>query len=389
VDVLIQPHNKIKKDHHKNDGLFFAIRLTKIVFCLYSFLIMKVDYIIVGAGLAGIAFCEQLKANNKTFVVFDDNSQQSSVVAGGLYNAVVLKRFTPVWKSQDQLNLALPLYNNIENKLNIKLDYKIPVYRKFASLEEQNNWFTASDNPRLSEYLSTQIVKNTNQAVNAPLGFGKVLKTGRIDVKTLVRAYREDLQKKDLLFKEAFQYNELNLKATELIYKNIMAKQIVFAEGFGMVKNPFFKHLPLVPTKGELLIIEAPELKIDYVLKSGAFVIPLGNHKYIIGATYEWNDLNHKATEQAKEKLLSRLEKIINCQFKIVNQVAGVRPTVIDRRPLVGRHQAHKNMYLLNGLGTRGVMIGPYVAQELFSFIEKDQPLDQDIDIARFSEQKQ
>jgi len=49
---------------------------------------MKVDYIVVGCGLAGIAFCEQLLANNKSFVVFDDDSQKSSTVAGGLYNPV-------------------------------------------------------------------------------------------------------------------------------------------------------------------------------------------------------------------------------------------------------------------------------------------------------------
>jgi len=70
---------------------------------------MKVDYLIVGSGLAGIAFCEQLKTYGKSFVMFDDNSQVSSTVAGGLYNPVVLKRFTPVWKSQEQLELALPM----------------------------------------------------------------------------------------------------------------------------------------------------------------------------------------------------------------------------------------------------------------------------------------
>ena len=52
---------------------------------------MQVDYIVIGIGLAGISFCEQLKANHKTFVVFDNKSQQSSAVAGGLYNPVVLK----------------------------------------------------------------------------------------------------------------------------------------------------------------------------------------------------------------------------------------------------------------------------------------------------------
>lgn len=57
---------------------------------------MEVDYIIVGCGLAGIAFCEQLRQNNKSFVVFDNSSQHSSTVAAGLYNPVILKRFTEV-----------------------------------------------------------------------------------------------------------------------------------------------------------------------------------------------------------------------------------------------------------------------------------------------------
>jgi flavin-dependent dehydrogenase len=126
---------------------------------------MQVDYIVVGIGIAGVSFCEQLKANKKSFVVFDNASQQSSTVAGGLYNPVILKRFTSVWKSKEQLKIALPLYANIEKELGIKLDYKIPVYRKFASLEEQNDWFAASDKPLLSEHLSTQIIKNKNKSI--------------------------------------------------------------------------------------------------------------------------------------------------------------------------------------------------------------------------------
>ena len=39
---------------------------------------------------------------------------------------------------------------------------------------------------------------------------------------------------------------------------------------------------------------------------------------------------------------------------------------------------------MLNGLGTRGVMIAPYVAQKLFDFIDKGTPLESEIDINRF-----
>ncbi|MBP0903149.1 NAD(P)/FAD-dependent oxidoreductase [Mariniflexile gromovii] len=346
---------------------------------------MQVDYIVVGIGLAGIGFCEQLRTNNKTFVVFDNASQQSSTVAGGLYNPVVLKRFTPVWKCKEQLDLALPMYAKLETELKVKLDYKIPVYRKFASLEEQNDWFTASDKPILSDYLSPKIIKNENPAIDASFGFGEVLETGRIDVKALLDAYKSYLLNSNLLFESVFDYDDLKVEINSVQYENINAKYIVFAEGFGVKQNPFFNHLPLVPAKGELLTIHAPNLKIDYVLKAGVFLIPLGDDMYIVGATYEWKDLSAEVTNSAKEELETKLRKLINCEFEVVNQVAGIRPTVKDRRPLVGAHPKHKNVFVLNGLGTRGVMIGPYVAQQLYDFIEKNEPLEKEIDIARFS----
>lgn len=345
----------------------------------------QVDYIVVGIGLAGISFCEQLLANNKSFVVFDNASQQSSAVAGGLYNPVVLKRFTPVWKCKEQLDIALPMYANLEIKLGVKLDYKIPVYRKFASLEEQNDWFTASDKPILLEYLSSKIIKNTNQAIDAPFGFGEVLHTGRIDVKTLIDSYKAYLKANNLFFETDVVYQDLKLKQDTVEYKDVKANHIVFSEGFGIEKNPFFNTLPLVPAKGELLTIHAPKLRIDFVYKANGFLIPLGDDNYIIGATYEWKDLTNTTSNAAKKELLEKLKKLINCDFTIINQVAGVRPTVKDRRPLVGRHPNYKQMFVLNGLGTRGVMIGPYVAQKLYHFIENKLPLDKEIDISRFT----
>ena len=108
------------------------------------------DYIVVGSGLAGIAFSETLLQNQKSFVVFENFSQNSSRVAGGLYNPVILKRFSQVWDAERQLALANQFYAQIEAKLRVKVDFKMPIYRKFFSIEEQNNWFAASDKPSLT-----------------------------------------------------------------------------------------------------------------------------------------------------------------------------------------------------------------------------------------------
>ena len=345
---------------------------------------MNVDYIIVGSGLAGILFAEVLNQHDKSFVVFDDSSQQSSSVAGVLYNPVTLKRFTPVWKAKEQLDIALPMYHEIERRLNIKLDEKIPIYRLFASVEEQNNWFNASDKPGLKGFLSTEIMYPNTKTIINHHGFGKVMQSGRIDTALLIEKYRNHLELKQQFFKERFDYGRLEFNETNIIYNNLQAKYIVFAEGFGLKKNPFFKDLPLRPTKGELLTISAPDLKIDFVLKSSVFLIPIGNDLYKVGSTYNWGDTSPEITKPAKEELLQKLDKFLNCDFKVVDQVAGIRPTVKDRRPLVGQHDRHKNIFVLNGLGTRGVMNAPFVSVQLYNFIEKQIPLEKAIDINRF-----
>ena len=63
---------------------------------------VMVDYIIVGSGLAGISFAENALLNDKTILVFNNDSQNSSKIAGGLYNPVILKRFSEVWQAQEQ-----------------------------------------------------------------------------------------------------------------------------------------------------------------------------------------------------------------------------------------------------------------------------------------------
>jgi len=241
---------------------------------------MKVDYIIVGSGLAGINLSHLLIKHHKTFVVIDDDSQKSSRVAGGLYNPVVLKRFTPVWKSHEQLTLSNKVYRELERLLQTKIDYKLPVRRLFKSVEEQNNWFVATDKYGLQQYLSPKILNNYNHAVKAPYGFGEVLQTGRIDTNILIHKFREKI--KNSFLNETFDYNLLQILENSIAYKEIQAKQIVFCDGFGLKMNPYFNFLPLNGTKGELLIIHAPNLKLDFVLKSSAFLIPLGTDLYII-----------------------------------------------------------------------------------------------------------
>jgi glycine/D-amino acid oxidase-like deaminating enzyme len=342
------------------------------------------DYLVVGLGLAGISFCEQMEEHGKTFHVISDDSQTSSSVAGGLYNPVILKRFTLAWKANEQLALAVAFYGRLEKKLCVSLDYKLPIVRRFHSAEEQNLWFEAMDKPFLRDFLSADIQSNINPHVDAPYGFGTVLKTGRIATRELLTKYAEYLTKRNALSIDKFDYQALQMENGAVSYKSLKARRIVFAEGFGLQKNPFFNYLPMNGNKGEYVIIEAPELKEEKAIKSSIFCIPLGKNKYMIGANYNRNDTSNTPSETTKKELLQKMEQFVKCDYKVVGQVAGVRPTVVDRKPLIGQHPDHDRLFVLNGFGSRGVLIGPYASLALFDYIERQKPLDPEVDIVRF-----
>ncbi len=345
---------------------------------------MQVDYIIVGLGLAGLAFAETLEKHNKSFVAFENASQQSSLVAAGAYNPVILKRFTPVWDAENQLQIALPFYRKLEEKLGAFYDYKLDTYRIFTSIEEQNDWFAASDKPVLREYMIPEVIQNSNTAINAPFGYGKLSGTGKVNTNELIADYKNYLSKQGKLFIETFNCELIKFKKQNVDYKHFNSKYIVFCEGFGLKKNPYFNNLPMNEAKGELLTIHAPDLKLEVMLKSSVFIMPLGNDIYKVGATFNWDDKTSSPTEKGKQELIEKLETIINVDYKIVEHVAGIRPTVKDRRPLIGVHKEYQQLAILNGLGTRGVMLAPKMSELLLNHLEKGENLPKEVAIERF-----
>ncbi|MEJ2584025.1 MAG: FAD-dependent oxidoreductase [Robiginitalea sp.] len=342
------------------------------------------DYIVVGSGLAGVAMAETLIGQGHSVVVFDNQSQKASMVAGGLYNPVVLKRLNLAWEGSRLMDFSIPFYEALQARMGVVFDEKIRVMRLLSTAREQNDWYHAADQPGLSEFLVPQIEENPNACLEAPFGLGEVRHTGRIHTARFLGAYREALARGGNLREEAFRHQNLKIKAEGVSYEGLKARAVIFCEGFGLQENPYFNYLPLNGTKGELLRIHAPDLKESRVIKSGVFLIPLGEDRYLVGATYSWKDKSPGPTEVARQEMLRKLRKFLRCDFQVEGQQAGIRPTVPDRRPLVGRHPGLHNLYVLNGLGSRGVLIAPYAAHCLYHFMEEDTPLPEAMDCARF-----
>ena len=310
---------------------------------------MKFDFIIVGQGIAGTSFAFELLQRNKSFIIVDKyRNNSSSRVALGIYNPLVLKWLTKVWNIEEKLSYFSLFYHSLSSFLKIKIDYNIGLYKFLDTIYHQNSWTTKSISSGRSQYMSQEFYKLDNPMLRNNKPYGLVKNAGRIDIKLLLDLFRKYCVDNNQLISEQFNYSDIKIKKDTINFKEIQSDQIIFCEGNRLNENPYFNYLNLKPTKGEVLTIYSKQLKLNKIIHLGGLLVPLGNHYYSVGSTYDWIDINnYSPTTEGKENLISILNKIITCEYTIIDHTASLRPSTIDRRALIGSHKQYKNMYIL------------------------------------------
>lgn len=341
------------------------------------------SYIIVGQGLAGTTLAWSLYKENIPFVIIDNHYKYcASKVAAGLYNPVVFKRMVKSWMVDDLLPVADDFYAYCEEILETKFWHKLPIKKIFVNEEEKNLWRKKSAE---NVYLGAIEEDVTINEIDSKEGLGEVNNAGWLDVPLFLEKSKEFFIAQKLLLQQHFNYADIVHSENQVSYKEITAKGIVFCEGFQMLNNPYFSELPLIPTKGEVLTLEVKKFNPNCTLNKGVFLLPLSNNTFKCGATYEWHTTQAEITEKGKKELEEKLQKFLKADYSILQHEAGIRPTVVDRRPLLGSHPQYKNVSVFNGLGTKGVMLAPYFAEVMKGFLLDKVMLSEEIDINRFS----
>lgn len=345
------------------------------------FFMKNVDYIIVGDGYAALFFAHQLIKNQKSFLLFSEGRKSASQVSAGIINPVVLKKFTTFWKAKEQISFLHQTLSEIESYTGKNYLIHENIRRIFHDEKEKELWLKKSDNDDLKFFLSKEF-QHIN-AVQNPYESGKVEHSARLDVKGFFTDMTHYLSNKGHLLAEKFDYKSLN--TSENIYKDYHYRYIIFAEGMGVKDNPFFSEIPVNPNKGHHIKVKLSECpKNHFTIKKKHFLFPLNDEIHYYGGTYDREQIHHKIDDSAIQQLINGLSEIYKNDFDIVEENFGFRPTVKDRRPIIGSHPQFKNLYVFNGLGARGILNGCYFSEILFNHIENNCPLPKEVDIVRF-----
>ncbi|MCK3684772.1 FAD-binding oxidoreductase [Maribellus sp. YY47] len=343
----------------------------------------EVEFLIVGQGLAGTMLAFELLERNISFrLVSSTQKSKASVVAAGMINPLVFKRLTKSWMADQLMPVMRKRYRELEQKLSSSFFYEKKILKPLSE-QETLLWNEKMEKPDFATYIEAVLPDSPSDAVAESYAFGMVKESGYVNLAVFLSLAEQYFREKDLLLDVDFQLNEEVHTYFEVA--DTKAQKIVFCEGYHLAQNTLFRFVKMNPAKGEVLQIYAPGLSEEFILNKRVFVLPVGNHRFKVGSTYEWDDLSEKTTEKGRDSIVERLENLVTAKYSIEEHWAGVRPTVSDRRPLLGVHPQHKNVFSFNGLGTKGVMLAPWFARLMADYLQgKSNTLPAEVDLNRF-----
>jgi glycine oxidase len=341
---------------------------------------MTTDFLIIGQGLAGSLLAWFLVKKGASVIILDAGKGGASGMAGGVYNPVTGRMLLKSWLADDLVPFAEETYQELETELQAQFQYRTGIYKMLNSGKEREE--VESEIGRTGSFFKSVSDEDLPGIKGTSFGMVEIFPAGFVKTDVFLSLLREWLIKKAAYKKALFDYADLKLQDNGVKWKDITAKQVIFCEGHYGIHNPWFQWVPYKLAKGELITIKAKGLYSEKIVSHNGILIPLGNDTFRFGGTFEWEDLSLRTTEKGLQQLLEKLKDLVTVPFEVINHEAGIRPSVKNRRPWLGRHPQHSQLSVFNGLGTKGVLLAPFFASQLADYLTEGKPLMKEVDVS-------
>lgn len=309
----------------------------------------------------------------RVHVIDRKRSGNASMAAAGLVNPIVLRRDVLSWRASTLMPLAAGFYQ----RHCPSAWYPVEIVKLFAGPEEAGHWQRAMAASETASYLDRRARPDVERALLVPHGHGTVHRAAWLDVPSFLEARREHLLAEGRFTEHDVLPDDVALTAEGVRAGTLEAHWLVRCEG------PFATWPGLAPVKGENLLIRIEGLRLSCGVHRGIFLLPVGDGLFRIGATFTREGLWSGPTEQARTYLLEQLQNITDRPAEVVEHNAGVRPGTRDKRPILGI--TGPRQAVLNGLGSRGVLLAPWCAAHLADHLFQGTALDPEVDAVRFT----
>ncbi len=344
----------------------------------------EVDVLVVGGGLAGCAVAWQAMQRGLNVMVIDSpRPDSSSRVAAGLVTPITGWRLAVTWHWDEFYGFADTFYREVEVLCGERLWHVEPSWRLFIDTFESERfstrWQSDVGQTLLGKSGVTLRALTADEARVSMDDFGgmAMAPVARLDVPHFVERTRAKLQAEDCWIETELDCDhDLSPHAMRMDVPRLglTSRWLILAQGIEARRNQWFRDMPLHPARGDILEIEDAQVGYTRVMHHVAWAVPLGEQRYLVGATYDRQchdtDLRSVAGRSYRDELIDRWQTMTGSAGRILEQRAGIRPASYDRHPLVGPHPAFPRMLCLNGLGSKGSLMAPKLASEILDFLQ-------------------
>ncbi len=349
---------------------------------------VNAEFLIVGAGIAGTSLALELHKRGATVSVVDHfNPLSSSRVAAGMMNPMVPRNVQKAWYCDEIYPSVFDYYEDWQAKFgtdsSAKFIHRIETLQVHKNEAHTRNWTKRARQNGFTQHLTPiepETIDGADNEFGVPLPYGAALchLSGKLDVSVFLVEAKRYLESKGVTFySNTLNYNDLKFGSDELIWKydsnHLKFSKIIFAEGVKMLDNPWFSYLPLTVTGGDLIKFRIEGLPHRYILKRKEWLVPLGNDLWIGGSTFHSGSLSTEPDEKDLNELMAIYREWIPSKYtlEVVEHKRAPRPTINTHRPFMGEHPTQKDVYIYNGLGSKGSslvsMLSPLYADHLIN----------------------
>ncbi len=330
------------------------------------------DHIVVGHGLAGAALTLELRRRGRRVAVIDKGQPfTASTVAAGLMAPINGRRLTvtPDWDAF--WSAAIAMYVAAEAETSAQFLHRGPVVRLFDSFDDAVR--LQSRRPAADALISCPEPLVDAGCLRNEYGGFVIPDAGRLDVPRFLQATRGQLQAEGALVVTSLLVDELQLDDVRCVVPRLglSAPRVTFTEGFEAASNPLFEQVRFDSVKGEILTVRIPGLAEPRVVQArGLWLCPLGEERWLAGATYTRDRLDCVPTAAGRTEIEDRLREFLLLPFEVLQHAAAVRPIITGRQPVLGQHPQRPAVSFLNGLGSRGALLAPGLASMLVDSLD-------------------
>ncbi len=329
--------------------------------------------LVVGQGLAGSWTAWFLRQAGVTVRIVDPNHPTtSSRVAAGLITPITGRRLHTTWKGAVVTPEAYTAYQEIEQRSAARILHRRALRRIFRDADMPALFAKRMQTDEFDWLRVSLIEAGQHDGISYPFG-GFEVDAATVDTAAFLDVMRDELH---------VDHGTVDVNTWRALEAEYDA--VVWCDGWTAMQHPLWSWLPFAPVKGEILDVHVPGMTIDHVLSAGIWMIPMGNERYRLGSTYDWDTLDDVPTEAAREHLLTQAEQLIQRRPVVEGHRAAVRPSSHMRRPYVGPHPLYPRQYICNGFGTKGSLLTPWVCRHLVDTIVAAAPLDIEIDVRQW-----